>query len=118
MSMQMQLLREYALQWGTLILAGAALLAVLRTQRERQTARARKTLTQLLRGALFGLLTQAEKNYGAGTGAIKKSVVLAEMLRLIPPQWRTLIDAEACGALIENALTAAKALWAKTAAKQ
>jgi len=73
--------------------------------------RARKTLEQLLCGSLFGLVTAAERDYGPGTGELKKSAVLAELVRLLPEEWRSLFDLPALEALIESGLQRAKELW-------
>ena len=132
--MPMQLLRENAVQWMYLILNGLALamfaagaaLTLWRLRREKQGAReeelerldrASGTLRQLLGGSVFGLVTAAERQFGPGTGEIKKSAVLAELIKLVPEQWRAQFDLETCGALIENGLAAAKEIWAKTGNK-
>ena len=130
MPMQLPLLRESAAQWIQLLLNGvslavfvaAAALALWRLRQEKRGARreelerldrARGTLQQLLSGAVCGLVTAAEREYGPGTGAIKKSAVLAELLRLLPGQWRGQFDADALGELIESGLAAARPLWDK-----
>jgi len=105
-----------------LLLVTGGLLALWRGRREKQGAQAeeltridaaRSTLEALLRGSVFGLVTAAEREYGAGMGPVKKSAVLAELLRLLPAQWRTLFDADILGMLIEGGLAAAKEVWAK-----
>ena len=128
--MLMQILPADAAQWVNLTLNALALvlfvtaaaLAVWKLHLEKKGAReedlakverVRKTLEQLLRGSVFGLVTAAERSYGAGEGAIKKSAVLAQLMCLLPEQWRTLFDAQALGALIESGLQAAKELWAQ-----
>ncbi|MCL1952693.1 MAG: hypothetical protein FWF60_07685 [Oscillospiraceae bacterium] len=104
------------------LFAAGVLAALLRLRRERQGAqekelaawdRADETLRALLNGSVYGLVTQAEHEFGAGQGEIKKSAVLAQLLRLIPEQWRARFDADTLGALIENGLRRAKAVWAK-----
>jgi len=76
--------------------------------------RARNTLEKLLKGSVFGLVTAAEREYGPGTGEIKRSAVLAELLRLLPERWRALFGEEDLLSLIENGLAAAKGIWAAT----
>jgi len=104
-----------------LFLAGLGL-AFWRSRRERKGAeaqelqrltRAQHILQRLLRGAVGGLVTQAEKTYGAGAGAIKKSAVLAELMRLLPEEHRAAFSLDALEAIIENGLAEAKRLWAK-----
>ena len=105
-----------------LLFAAGVLVTLLRLRRERQGAReeelarwdsACETLEALLRGSVYGLVTQAEKEYGAGQGEIKKSFVFAQLLRLIPGQWRAYFDADTLGALIESGLRTAKEIWAR-----
>jgi len=62
---------------------------------------------------VYGLVTQAENEFGPGQGEIKKSAVLAQLLRLIPEQWRARFDVDMLGVLIENGLNRAKAIWGK-----
>jgi len=104
-----------------LFIAGTAL-ALWRARRERKGAQAaelarcdqaRDTLESLLRGSVLRLVTAAEQEYGARMGAVKKSAVLTELLKLLPAQWRTLFDADTLGRLIENGLAAAREVWAK-----
>ena len=123
-------MKDNLAQWLDLAVYGAALLlfiaggalALWRAHREKRGAqaaelarcdKARATLESLLRGSVLRLVTQAEGEYGAGMGAVKKSAVLAELLRLLPAQWRDLFDADALGLLIENGLAAAREIWAK-----
>jgi len=119
-------------QWMNLALNGAALLlflagiglALWQSRRERQGAaqeelqrltRTQNILQRLLRGTVGGLVTQAEDTYGSGTGAIKKSAVLAELLRLLPEEHRAAFPPELLEGIIENGLAEAKRLWAKQA---
>ena len=107
-----------------MVFAAVAVLTVWRIHREKRGAhaqelekieRVRGTLQRLLQGSVFGLVTAAEREYGPGGGAIKKSAVLTEMLRLIPERWRELFDVDTCGALIESGLISAKEIWAASA---
>jgi len=102
-----------------LFLAGLAL-AFWQSYRERKGAaaeemqrfaRARNILRTLLECAAGGLVTQAEHTYGDGTGEIKKSAVLAELLRLLPEEYRAEFSAGTLEAIIEQGLAEAKKLW-------
>ncbi|MDR0531897.1 MAG: hypothetical protein LBG83_07535 [Oscillospiraceae bacterium] len=122
----MRLLQEIEwAQWANLITNIAALalflaglgVAAWRLHREKQGAareeldsieKARATLATLLNAAVGGLVSNAEAIWGPGTGTIKKSAVIAELLRLLPEQYRTLFDADALGALVENGLRTLK----------
>ena len=105
-----------------LLFAAGLMAALLRLHRERQGAKeeelaawdtAGETLQALLNGSVYGLVTQAEAEFGAGQGAIKKSAVLAQLLRLLPERWRARFDADLLGELIESGLQKAKAIWGK-----
>ena len=105
-----------------LVFAAGVLVALLRLRRQRQGAReeelarwdaACETLQALLNGSVYGLVTQAENEFGPGQGEIKKSAVFAQLLRLIPEQWRAYFDADTLGALIESGLTRAKEVWGR-----
>ncbi|MCL2299624.1 MAG: hypothetical protein FWC27_05705 [Firmicutes bacterium] len=105
-----------------LLFAAGVLATLLRLRRERLGAqedelaawdKTQEALRALLGGSVYGLVTQAEIEFGAGQGEIKKSAVLAQLLRLIPAQWRARFDVELLGALIESGLNRAKEIWAK-----
>ncbi|MDR2526049.1 MAG: hypothetical protein LBC83_07735 [Oscillospiraceae bacterium] len=90
--------------------AGLGLWRWLRTRQGAQTAelerlaQAQAALEELLHVSLYGLITQAENSLGAGAGAAKKGLVLAELLRLLPEHYKTAFPAETLGAWIETAL--------------
>jgi len=105
-----------------LLFAAGVLVTLLRLRRERFGAqkeelaawdRAGETLEALLNGSVYGLVTQAENEFGPGQGEIKKSAVLARLLQLLPGQWRTRFDPDTLGAMIENGLRGAKEIWGK-----
>jgi len=105
-----------------LLFAAGVLVTLLRLRRERLGAqeeelaawdRAGETLEALLNASVYGLVTQAENEFGPGQGEIKKSAVLARLLQLLPGQWRTRFDLDTLGALIENGLRGAKEIWGK-----
>jgi len=75
----------------------------------------RGILTQLLQGSVFCLVTKAEQEFGPGCGALKKSAVLAELMRLLPEQWRTLYHRHELEALIESELPNAQKYWREQA---
>lgn len=119
---------EQLAQWINLGMSAAALLlfiaggavALLRLYRERKGAQeeelarydaAAETLQTLLRGSVYGLVTDAENEYGAGMGEIKKSAVLGKLLQLLPEQWRERFCLDELGAIIESGLARAKEIW-------
>ena len=119
-------------QWMNLVMNAAAfllfvagvLVTLLRLRREHLGAqkeelaawdRTGEILEALLNGSVYGLVTQAENEFGPGQGEVKKSAVLAQLLRLLPEQWRARFDLDTLGALIENGLRSAKEIWGKPA---
>jgi hypothetical protein len=70
-----------------------------------------QALTELLEGALFGIVTETERTYGSGTGRLKLSAALEKLLALIPDKWKTVLSADFLQGMIEKALTAAKKKW-------
>ena len=102
-----------------LFLAGFVL-ALWRLRRERRGAeeaeldriqKAQDTLEALLRQSLFGLVTAAERGNAPGTGPLKKSIVMAELLRLLPEKLRASFSAETLGEWVETALEQIRPLW-------
>jgi hypothetical protein len=68
-------------------------------------ARARTVLQGLLQGSAAAFITQAEQKYGPKTGEIKKAAVVADLLKLLPEEYRAAFDVEELGAIVESALT-------------
>lgn len=60
---------------------------------------------------LFSLVTEAEREYGGGTGALKLSAVLTELYPKLPALIKMLVSEEHLTDWIEEALTAAKSKW-------
>jgi hypothetical protein len=62
---------------------------------------------------VFALVTEAEKQYGGGTGAMKLAAVIDWVYPKIPALIRLFITAAQLTALIEKVLAEAKAKWEK-----
>ena len=60
---------------------------------------------------LFSLVTEAEREYGGGTGALKLSAVLTELYPKLPALIKMLVSEEHLTDWIEEALAAAKSKW-------
>lgn len=60
---------------------------------------------------LFSLVTEAERNFGAGTGALKLASVIDRVYPNLPPIIKTFISAETLVKWIEEALVLAKKKW-------
>ncbi len=61
---------------------------------------------------LFSMVTQAEKEYGSGTGALKKAVVISWIYERLPLVLRMFFTQKQLGEMIEAVLAAAKIKWA------
>ena len=64
---------------------------------------------------LYNLVTEAEKQYGSGTGSIKFAEVMTKIYAMLPTIIRVFITYDTLESMIENALTDAKKHWAKEA---
>lgn len=60
---------------------------------------------------LFSLVTEAEKNFGAGTGALKLASVIEQVYPKLPTIIKTFITAETLVKWVEDALVLAKKKW-------
>lgn len=65
---------------------------------------------------LYALVTEAEKAYGGGTGALKLATVIAEIYPKLPAVIKLFITEATLTKWVEDALTAAKEAWKKNAA--
>lgn len=60
---------------------------------------------------LFGLVTEAEKEYGGGTGVLKLAEVMNKIYPKLPTIIKTFITADRLTKWVEEALAIAKAKW-------
>lgn len=60
---------------------------------------------------LFSLVTDAEKNFGSGTGALKLASVITEIYPKLPTVIKTFISAQTLQKWVEDALAMAKKKW-------
>ena len=65
---------------------------------------------------LYALVTEAEKAYGGGTGALKLATVIAAIYPKLPAMLKLFITEATLTKWVEDALTAAKEAWKKNAA--
>ena len=65
---------------------------------------------------LYALVTEAEKAYGSGTGALKLATVIAEIYPKLPPMIKMFITEKTLTKWVEDALEKAKEAWKKNAA--
>ncbi len=64
---------------------------------------------------LYSLVTEAEKQFGGGTGELKQAYVIKQVYNALPGILKTFISAERIGKWVDDALTIAKEKWAKNA---
>ncbi len=94
--------------WGLLLLAAFALIMI--TVAGDDAFRGNKSMIMHM---LYALVTEAERKYGGGTGALKLAAVIDKVYPKLPPVIRTFITDDMLIRWIEEALTAAKKEWEK-----
>ncbi len=65
----------------------------------------------LVRQQLFSLVTEAEKEYGAGTGVLKLASVVTTIYPKLPKLFKALITEKKLVQIIEDVLAEAKKKW-------
>jgi hypothetical protein len=73
-------------------------------------------LRELLQPVLFALCTQAEREFGGGTGRLKLADVLSRVVALLPDWAKTVFTTDELCGFIETALQKAKAIWKESPA--
>lgn len=68
--------------------------------------------TEILKAILFRLVTDAEREYGGGTGELKKAAVIEWIYDKIPAVLKLIITRRELDKLIDNVLEYAKTKWA------
>lgn len=71
----------------------------------------KKGKTKILNNILYKLVTQAEREYGAGTGELKYAAVSDWIYERLPAILKILFTAKDIDEMIETALQAAKKKW-------
>ena len=64
---------------------------------------------------LYSLVTEAEKQFGGGSGELKLSYVIERIYKMLPAVLRVFISAERLEAWIDEVLATAKEKWAVNA---
>ncbi len=67
--------------------------------------------TKILKHILFNLVTQAEREFGSGTGALKYAAVSDWIYQRLPAVLKLLFTEKDIDTMIEAALTEAKKQW-------
>ena len=73
-----------------------------------------RLLTNLIPSALV-LVTDAEIQFGGGTGTLKRSYVIDELYQRIPDEYKKYITEENLDAIINKVLPEAQQLWSENA---
>lgn len=60
---------------------------------------------------LYSLITEAEKQFGGGTGELKQAYVIENVYNTLPAAIKSLISADRLARWVDNALVTAKAKW-------
>lgn len=99
----MNVLTFLAKNWDSVLVVVAflALVVVLIKRRE----------TKILKQILFNLVTQAEKQFGSGTGSLKYAAVADWIYQRIPAVLKLLFTSSDIEKMIEAALEEAKKAW-------
>lgn len=81
------------------------------TEEEQQTAK--ESVIENLQQIIFGLVTDAEKELGAGTGKLKSAKVAGWIYDKIPDTLKTLFTADEIQEMIDTVLEEAQEYWSK-----
>lgn len=71
----------------------------------------RRGETALLENLLFALVTKAEREFGSGTGELKRATVIGWVYERLPRIAQLVISQKTIERLLENALEYAKQKW-------
>lgn len=62
---------------------------------------------------LYSLVTEAERQFGSGTGELKQAYVIKQVYNALPALLKSFISAERLGKWVDDALVTAKKKWAE-----
>jgi len=79
-------------------------------------SRDQKQARAMLEQMLPSLVTEAEKLYGLGTGALKLAYVLEKVYSTLPDACRLLFTPDQLGGMVDKALVVAREVWSKNPA--
>jgi len=66
-----------------------------------------------IEAAAIGIVSEIETTYGGKGGELKRAAAIERVIALIPEKWRGEFGAEVIAGYVEDALSAAKIIWAK-----
>ena len=76
----------------------------------------RSNVEALIESVLFQYVTDAERNYGSGTGQLKLSAVVGWIVDFLPDKYKTMFSIDDLSSKVENALRAAQDRWKRNPA--
>ena len=94
--------------WDFILLIAAAVAAVVYS--------AYKGNKSVVMKMLYALVTEAEKEYGGGTGALKLAAVIAQIYPQLPAFLKLFVTEETITEWVEDALVVAKEAWERNIA--
>ena len=104
----MNVLEFIARNWDFILLIVAAVAAVVFF--------AFKGNKSVIMKMLYALVTEAEKEFGGGTGSLKLATVIAKIYPKLPAVLKLFVTEKTLTKWVENALEAAKEAWKQNAA--
>lgn len=104
----MNIINFFAKNWDFILLIIAAVAAVVIA-----VFQGNKSVVMKM---LYSLVTEAEKEFGSGTGALKLADVVSKIYPKLPAIIKTFVSDKRLTEWIEQALTSAKETWQKNAA--
>jgi len=81
------------------------------TSKAPAAARDQKLVRAMLEQMLPSLIFEAEKAYGAGTGALKLSFVLEKVYARLPDAYKMIFTPDQLGGMVDKALAVTRELW-------
>ena len=91
--------------WDSILVVGALIVGLIILIKRGET--------KILENILYSLVTQAEKEFGDGTGSLKYAAVVDWIYQRLPAVLKLIFTEKNLNAMIEDALAKAKEQWAK-----
>lgn len=104
----MSVIEFIAANWDFILLIVAAVAAVVYS--------AYKGNKSVIMKMLYALVTEAEKEYGGGTGSLKLATVIAQIYPNLPAFLKLFVTEETITKWVEDALVVAKEAWERNIA--
>lgn len=106
----MNIIKFLLANWDSVLLTIAVIIALILLYRHGRV--------EVVKKVLFSLVSRAEKEFGSGTGELKKAAVIEWIYEKLPKIITVFITPKEIERLIESVLEYAKTKWAANAALQ